>query len=142
MELRDPAEVNDIVYVDALPESGDPETAFFYNGGYYRWNSLLEEWEAPPLRVSDTYIRQMTAAHGSRAILFLIDYLIAGLNTGVASFSAGAESVHMTGLKDLLDFYTALRRTKEAEIARAEGTNTGRIFRTRTRPVGGVMEGW
>jgi hypothetical protein len=82
----------------------------------------------------------MISAHGSRAILFVIDYLIAGLNTGAVSFSAGAESVHLPSLKDLLDFYKAIRQIKEAEIARAEGMNTGRIFRTPRRPVGGVME--
>jgi hypothetical protein len=42
----------------------------------------------------------MVITHGNRGILFLIDYLIAGLNTGAVSFSAGAESVHLPSLKD------------------------------------------
>jgi hypothetical protein len=141
MELRDPAGVNDIVYAETLPASGDPAVAYFHDEKYYRWDNLLEEWETLPLKLSDAYIRQMVITHGRRGILFLIDYLIAGLNTGAVSFSAGAESVHLPGLKDLLDFYLALRQMKEAEIARAEGMNTGRIFRTPKRPIGGVMEG-
>jgi hypothetical protein len=142
MELRDPAGVNDIVYAETLPESGDFNVAYFYDNKYYRWNNLLDEWEVLPLKVSDAYIRQMVITHGNRGILFLIDYLIAGLNTGAVSFSSGAESVHLQSLKDLLDFYKTLRQIKEAEIARAEGMNTGRIFRTPRRPVGGVMECW
>jgi hypothetical protein len=140
MELRDPAGVNDIVYAESLPTTGDFNVAYFYNDTYYKWNILLEAWEVLPLKVSDAYIRQMVITHGNRGILFLIDYLIAGLNTGAVSFSAGAESVHLPSLKDLLDFYRSLRQIKEAEIVRAEGMNTGRIFRTPKRPVGGVME--
>jgi hypothetical protein len=144
MELRDPAGVNDIVYAETLPASGDPGLAYYHNGDgkYYRWSGLLDEWEVLLLKVSDAYIRQMTITHGNRGILFLIDYLIAGLNTGAVSFSAGAESVHLPSLKDLLDFYRAMRQAKEAELSRAAGTNTGRIFRTPKRPIGGVMEGW
>jgi hypothetical protein len=142
MELRDPAGVNDIVYAETLPASGDPGIAYYLTGDgkYYKWNSLLEAWEVLPLKVSDAYIRQMVITHGNRAILFLIDYLIAGLNTGAVSFSAGAESVHLPSLKDLLDFYKAMRQVKEAELSRAAGMNTGRIFRTRKPPIGGVME--
>jgi hypothetical protein len=142
MELRDPAGVNDIVYVETLPASGDPGAAYYYDGTYYKWSGLLEQWESLPLKIGDAYIRQMVITHGNRGILFLIDYLIAGLNTGAVSFSAGAESVHLQSIKDLLDYYKALRQIKEAEIARAEGMNTGRIFRTPRRPVGGVMECW
>jgi hypothetical protein len=144
MELRDPAGVNDIVYAGELPASGDPGVAYYLNsdGKYYEWSNLLEAWEVLPLKVSDAYIRQMVITRGSRAILFLIDYLIAGLNTGAVSFSAGAESVHLPSLKDLLDFYKALRQVKEAELSRAAGMNTGRIFRTPKRPIGGVMECW
>jgi hypothetical protein len=144
MELRDPAGVNDIVYAETLPASGDPGLAYYCNdnGKYYKWSGLLDEWEVLPLKVSDAYIRQMVITHGNRAILFLIDYLIAGLNTGAVSFSAGAESVHLPSLKDLLDFYRALRQAKEAELARSAGMNTGRIFRTKSPPIGGVMEGW
>jgi hypothetical protein len=131
-----------MVYADTLPASGDPGAAYYYEEKYYQWNNLLEAWEVLPLKISDAYIRQMVITHGKRGILFLIDYLIAGLSTGAVSFSAGAESVHLPGIKDLLDFYKALRQIKEAEIARAGGMNSGRIFRTPKRPIGGVMEGW
>jgi hypothetical protein len=142
MELRDPAGVNDILYAETLPASGDPGAAYCHEGAYYKWSNLLEEWEVLPLKISDAYIGRMISTHGSRAVLVLIDYLIAGLNTGAVSFSAGAESVHLQSLRDLLDFYKALRQMKEAEIARAEGMNSGRFFRTPRRPVGGVTEGY
>lgn len=142
MELRDPQGVNDILYAQTLPPTGEGGAAYYCGGRYYRWNGLLEAWEGMTVKVSDAYIRQMVITHGSRGILFLLDYLTAGLHTGAVSFTSGAESVHLPGVKDLLDFYQTLRRTREAELARRERANTGRIIRSRRRPVGGVVEGW
>jgi hypothetical protein len=140
MELRDPYGVNDIVYAETLPASGDPDVAYYSNGKYYKWEN--SSWQVLPLKISDAYIRQMVITKGNRGILGLIDYLIAGLKTGVRSFSSGAEKTDMESLSDVLAYYLALRKLKENEIAAAEGTTTGRTLRTRRRPVGGIVEGW
>jgi hypothetical protein len=140
MELRDPYGVNDIIYAETLPPSGDPDIAYYNDGKYYKWDGV--SWALLPLKISDAYIRQMVITRGNRGILGLIDFLIAGIKIGVKSFSSGAEKTDMESLTDVLAFYQALRKIKENEIAAAEGTNTGRTLRTRRRPVGGIVEGW
>jgi hypothetical protein len=140
MELRDPYGVNDIIYAETLPSSGEPDVAYDHDGKYYTWDAGA--WTALPLKLSDNYIRQMVVERGSRGMLGLIDFLIAGIKIGPRSFSAGAERIDLDSLSDILAFYQALRKIKENEIAAAEGTNTGKTLRTRRRPVGGIVECW
>jgi hypothetical protein len=142
MQLRDPAGVNDIIIVDALPVNPDPNSAYYVNpdGNYKKYNSFTQGWDALALRLSDAYILEMIEQHKNGAILYLIDFLIAGLKTGAVSFNAGAESVSFPSLADLLNYYTQLRALKQEEIAAENGNNTGRMFRTRRPPIGGVVE--
>ncbi|MCL2093024.1 MAG: hypothetical protein FWH12_02410 [Treponema sp.] len=139
MMLRDPIEVNDIIYANSLPVEPDAQVAYYVDslGVYQKFNHRRGVWELLILRLSDAYIKETVAEKGvQRGAIALIDFIIMGLQSGAVSFSAGAESVTRASLADEI----ALLKEKKAILMEETGAGTGRTLRTRRSAIGGVME--
>jgi len=141
MILRDPSSVIDLVWSESLPDDPDTQVGYFIAdmGNYQRFNEYKEEWERLKLKLSDAFIIEKINERGERlAPIAIIDFLIMGLQSGAISFSAGAQSVSKSSLRDLIDFYKEQKKILEDQA----GLNTGRTIRTREPVIGGVMECW
>ena len=141
MLLSDPAGVTDLIFADSFPEEPDAQAGYYIAslGNYQRFNDRKNAWERLATNLSDAYIAEVMQEMGpSRGPIALIDFIIMGLQTGAVSFKAGAESVSMPSLNDLLAFY----REKKKILMEQAGLNTGRTMRTRRPVIGGVREGW
>jgi len=141
MLLRDPAGVNDLIFADSIPEEPDAQVGYYIVclGNYQKFNDRKNVWERLQANLSDAYIAEILRDRGPiHGPIALIDFIIMGLQTGAVSFKAGAESVSMPNLGDLLDFY----REKKKILMEQAGLNTGRTMRIPRPVIGGVREGW
>jgi len=141
MLLRDPAGVNDIIFADSLPEEPDTQAGYYIAslGNYQRFNDRKNAWERLATSLSDIHIAEVLQEMGpARGPIALIDFIIMGLQTGAVSFKAGAESVSMPSLGDMLEFY----REKKKILMDQAGLSTGRTMRSRRPVIGGVREVW
>jgi len=141
MTLRDPAGVIDLVWLDSLPDKPDVQIGYYISdlGNYQKFNERKNEWECLVLKLSDDFILETLHEKGEkRAPVVLIDFLIMGLQSGAVSFSAGAQSVSKSSLRDLIDFYKEQKKILEDQA----GMNTGRTMRTSSPIIGGVGEIW
>ena len=141
MMLRDPAGVNDLIFADSLPEEPDAQAGYYIAGlgNYQKFNDRRNSWERLPTNLSDAHIAEVLRERGLVCgPIALIDFIIMGLQTGAVSFKAGAESVSMPSLSDLLAFY----REKKNILLEQAGLSAGRTMRARRPVIGGVREGW
>jgi len=141
MLLRDPAGVNDLIYADPLPAEPDAQAGYYIAGlgNYQKFNERKNTWERLAAKLSDVYIAETLREKGpQRGPVYLIDFIVMGLQAGAVSFSAGAERVSGPALHDLLEFYREQRKI----LLEQAGINTGRTLRTRKPAIGGVMEAW
>ena len=137
MMLRDPSGVNDLIYVDSLPDNPDTQAAYFCLGTYHRFNSRKKEWEQLLVKLSDNYILETVGDKGiTRAAIAMIDFLIMGLQSGAVSFSAGAESVTRHSLQDQINLYKEQKKILMDQL----GVSTGRTLKTSRPVIGGVEE--
>jgi len=141
MLLRDPSGVNDLIFADSLPEEPDTQAGYYIAslGNYQKFNGRRNTWERLSTNLSDAFITETLNEKGPvHGPISLIDFIIMGLQTGATSFKAGAESVSMPSLGDMLEFY----REKKKILMEQAGLNTGRTMRTRRPVIGGVREMW
>jgi len=139
MLLRDPNGVNDLIFADSPPEEPDAQAGYYIAslGNYQKFNDRKNAWERLPTSLSDAFIIETLKEKGpTNGPIALIDFIIMGLQTGAISFKAGAESVSMPSIGDLLEFY----REKKKILMEQAGLNTGRTMRTRRPVIGGVGE--
>jgi hypothetical protein len=140
--IYDP-QAKDIVYVKQLPGYSPPGVAFTLGDGVYRvW--AKDTWIVLDTKFTDAGIEDMLAVAGEpiRAACLLIDRLIARMQPDdyITSGNAGGQSVSFLSLADMLAFYRGIKESLLAEAARLSGLGTGGFFRTKKRPVGGVLE--
>jgi hypothetical protein len=136
----------DFLLAQSLPEAGAPDTAYAmygdsYDGRYWRFEGGA--WKQCVLKFADAYIRQRAEEAGRLyAAVGLIDDLIARLDPAdyITGGNAGGQSVSFPSLESALAFYSGLKAALIARAAREKGTGTGGFFRSRKRPVGGVLE--
>jgi hypothetical protein len=140
MTLRDPPGVNAVISADDYPAEPYPGAAYLINGRYQVWNARKRMWETLIPQLSDGYIMEVLKRDGrERGVITLIDFIIMGIQAGGAThISAGAESVTTPPPREQLEF---LKEKKRILLART-GLSGGRIYKTRRRTVGGVMEEW
>ncbi|MDR1952367.1 MAG: hypothetical protein LBQ37_02485 [Elusimicrobiota bacterium] len=142
LDIRDPQGVSEIVFVEEMPDEGADGTAYTTGDGIYKYYNN-GEWEIMPLKVRDNYIKNQIEKYGLfKAEVFLIDFIIAGLNPDdfLNSITAGAESISFTSFNDVLNFYKQRKKDIEDKIAEITGNNTGRAFKIKRYPVGGITE--
>ena len=142
MLLRDPIEVNDIIFANSPPpEKPDPQVAYYVVklGNYQRFNERKNAWEKLSTRLSDSFITETMEEKGPiHGPIALIDFIIMGLQAGATSFSAGAQNVSGSRLREIMDFYIE----KKKILLDSAGLNIGRTLRTQTPAVGGIKENW
>jgi hypothetical protein len=133
----------DFVFIDKLPKTAPPNTAHTAGNGVYKFYNGVE-WREYGLKFSDGYVRGLLEGLGRvKAAVKLVDNLIARIDPAdyLTSGNAGGQSVSFPSLRDVLDYYNALRDRLLEEEAAAAGMNSGRMLQTKRRPVGGVLEG-
>jgi hypothetical protein len=138
MMLCDPAGVNNIILADSYPAEPYPGTAYVINNRYQLWNTRTMRWEVLTPCLSDQYIVEIIKQQGkARGIITLIDFIIMGIQAGgAASISAGTESVTMLSPREQFEF---LKEKKRILLSQA-GLSGGRIYKIRSRIIGGVRE--
>jgi hypothetical protein len=140
--IYDP-QAKDIMYVERLPSYAPDGVAFTLGDGAYQVKKN-ESWTALSTKFTDAGIRGMVNESGSvlGAACLLIDRLIARIQPDdyITSGNAGGQSVSFPSLADMLAFYRGLKEALREEAARISGLGSGGFFRTKKRPVGGVLE--
>jgi hypothetical protein len=133
----------DIVYVDRLPASSIPGVAFTLGDGMYQARPV-DTWITLDTKFTDSGIEDAMALTGNpfRAACLLIDRLIARIQPDdyITGGNAGGQSVSFPSLADMLAFYRGLKESLLKEASWASGMGSGGFFRTKKRPVGGVLE--
>ena len=136
--------VNDIFFVETLPDNPPDGMAFTRGDGNYL-QKQSGEWERLPIKFTDAGIEDMIAIAGDDPIAgaaLLIDRLIARIQPEdyLTSGNAGGQSLSFPTLAELLAFYKGLKDSLKEEAAALAHADSGLMLRTRKRFVGGVME--
>ena len=133
---------NDFILVDEIPETAQQNTAYTTGNGEYKyWDGV--EWRVYNLKFSDQYIKMLSGQMGRiNASIRLINNLIAQIdpNDYITSGNAGEQSVSFLSLSEILHYYQTLKEVLLEEQAAEAGFNSGRMFRTKKRFIGGVLE--
>jgi len=132
----------DFVFVDELPETALPNTAYTTGNGEYKYFDEVD-WRQYKLKFSDGYIRGLVEGLGRlKASIKLVDNLIAKIDPTdyLVAGNAGGQSVSFPSLSEVLAYYNALRDRLIEEEKAASGMNSGLMLRTKRRFVGGIME--
>jgi len=128
--------------VDVLPETAPQNTAYTTGNGEYLFFDGVE-WRNYSIKTGDAYIRLLLEKHGRlRTSIKLVDNMTAQINPEdfLQSGNAGGQSMSFPSLRDVLDYYDALRERLLEEEAAENGTNSGLMLAAKKRPVGGVLE--
>jgi hypothetical protein len=140
--IYDP-QAKDIVYVERLPYHPPAGVAFTLGGGIYQ-ERRGGAWIALDTKFTDAGIGDAIAIEGDPfgAACLLIDRLVMRVQPDdyITSGNAGGQSVGFPSLADMLAFYRGLKESLLKEAARMSGLGSGGFFRTKRRPVGGVLE--
>lgn len=137
--IGDPAAA-DFLLLPALPDTGAPNTAYTLYGDYYDGKYFYYAqgaWKQYALKFADAYIRRRVEESGRlNAAAGLITDLIARLDPAdyITGGTAGGQSVSFPSIESALAFYNGLKDARE------RGIGTGGFFRSKHRPVGGVLE--
>jgi hypothetical protein len=140
--IYDP-QAKDIVYVERLPAVPPAGIAFTTGDGVYRARPG-DTWIILNTKFTDAGIEDVIAMAGEpvRAACLLIDRLVARIQPDdyITGGNAGGQSVSFPSLADMLAFYRGLKESLLKEAALISGLGSGGFFRTKKRPVGGVLE--
>lgn len=144
LKLHDPIGFINIIEAEAeLPASGAGQTLYTIkdSGVYQYWKTSA--WKTAKLNISDEQIGLLVDLYGvDKACIHVVQNIMnaLGMEMRVVKQDDGVESIQYNTLKEVYDYYKGIKESLKEEVAETEGTNTGRSFRTCSRPVGGVWE--
>ncbi len=144
LKISDPGGYIALIEATSLPSAPAHQTAYLYDGTYYATDktssATMSDYDPVDLRLSDSVIGGYIDDHGlNSAVCYCIKQLIAalGMEMRVKSLSGGTDTTEYQSLADMTDFYNDLL-TIYSDIKDSEdGTDTGRMFKTRTPEIGG-----